>query len=175
MSRHLQDDALLDAVEHEGSESAREHLQSCGECASKVASLRHALEAVRGAVAPEPPPEYWGTLRRQIALRVQESEPRRLSWMWVPGLALAAGVLALALALPQGARRIPVRTVPAWSAVSPGEDTVMTALQGLGPSREDLAAVIGTTTVAEEVASLSDEERAELSQALRADMKGGAL
>jgi anti-sigma factor RsiW len=174
MSKHLQDHGLLDAVEGEGTEDAREHLRSCGECASKVEGLRHTLEAVRDAGAPEPPPEYWDALRRQIARRVQEGEPRRSSWLWVPGLALAAGALGVALVLP-AARRATIQTLPAWSAIRADEDTVMTALRGLEPSGEDLESVGGTTSVVEEVASLSDEEGVELSRALRAEMKGGAL
>ena len=174
MPKHLSDDALLDAAERAGTE-VPEHLLSCVECRSKVEELRGAFEAVRSAGAPEPPPEYWTAFRRQVAARVREEEPRRAFRLWVPALALAAGALVLALALPRGAREAPPRNLPAWSAIPADEETVMTAVQGLQPSREDVAAVIGTSTVAEEVANLSDEERVELSRALRAEMKGGAL
>jgi hypothetical protein len=51
----------------------------------------------------------------------------------------------------------------------------MTALQGLEPSSEDLASAAGAATIADEVAGLSDEERLELTQALRVEMKGGTL
>lgn len=176
MSRHLRDDALLDAAEDERAEGALAHLRECGECASKVEGIRRTLAGVRDAGAPEPSADYWDALRRQVARRVrEESGPRRHSWLWVPGLALAAGALALAIALPHGVRSTPIRTVPAWSPAPADEDTVMTALQGLAPSGDDVAVAIGTTTVADELASLSDEERVEISRALRAEMKGSAL
>lgn len=177
MSRHLQDEALLDMVEHAGSDEARGHLRACPECASRVADLRRTLEAVRDAGVPEPPPAYWGALRREIARQVGEGESSH-AWtsvrFWAPGLALA-GALGVALVMAPSTIRAPHPTVPAWSAVPENEETVMTALQGLEPSSEDLASAAGAATIADEVAGLSDEERLELTQALRVEMKGGTL
>jgi len=178
MSSHLQDEALLDAVEHAGSDEARGHLRACPECASRVADLRRTLEAVRDAGVPEPPPAYWNTLRREIARQVGEGESPR-TWarvgLWAPGLALAAGVLGVVLVMAPATSRTPRPAVPAWSAVPENEEAVMTALQGLEPSSEDLASVAGAGSIADEVAGLSDEERLELAQALRVEMKGGTL
>ena len=175
MAKHVSDDALLDAAEDAATDEVRGHLHSCVECASKVEELRGTLGVVRGAGAPEPPSEYWDAFRRQVAERAREAEPHRFFRLWVPTLALAAGALLVTLALPRGTHPPATHLLPAWSAVPADEETVMTAVKGLEPSREDVAAVIGTTTVADEVASLSDEERLEVSRALRAEMKGGAL
>src|SRR5512143_1337591 len=103
MVKHLSDDALLDAAEHAATEGVREHLLSCVECASKVEELQGVIGVVRSAGAPEPPSEYWDAFRRQIAQRVQETEPHRLFRLWMPTLALAAGALLVALVLPRGA------------------------------------------------------------------------
>jgi hypothetical protein len=178
MPRHLSDAMIVDAVEGGGAAAAQEHVVSCSQCARKVADARSTLEGVRGTVVPEPPEEYFAALRREIGRRIDSEAPGRMGWerwLWLPALALG-GAMALVLALGHVERAgAPAPTLPAWTAVPANEDLAMTALSGLGPSPEDVPYATGDAGLADEVAALSEEESVALVQALRAEMRSGAL
>jgi hypothetical protein len=178
MERHLSDEMALDVVESGPREQTRAHVAACAECGQKIEDLRTALHAVRGAAAPEPPPEYFARLGREIGRRI-DSEPSAAgwrAWLWVPALAVA-GAAALYLAVLPPAQSGPGAdpTLPAWTATSADEDIVMTALVGLEPTAEDVAVATGQGGIANEVAGLSEDESVAVAGALQTAIRSGAL
>ncbi len=179
MTRHLSDEMALEAVDGVPGDEAKAHLAACAECDLRVEELRSTLHAVRGSGVPEPPAEYFAALRREVRRRI-DAEPaggRWRTWLWLPALASGGAmalIVALALAPAQGGRVAPP-TLPAWTAAPVDEDVALTAVRGLGPTPEDVAVATGQLGIADEVVSLSDEESADLVQAVRTEIRSGAL
>jgi hypothetical protein len=179
MTRHLSDEMALEAVDSGPRDEAKAHLAACAECELKVEELRSTLHAVRAFGVPEPPAEYFAALRREVRRRI-DAEPAGgwwRTWLWLPVLATAGAmalIVALALAPAQRGRVAPP-ALPAWTAAPADEDVALTALRGLEPTPEDVAVATGQLGIANEVVSLSDEESADLAQAVRTEIRSGAL
>jgi hypothetical protein len=175
MRVHLSEESTIDAVGGEVSPDVRRHLDACPECAARVADARDAFVLAVDADVPEPPPLYWETFRTQIGRRVAE-EPRRgrLSWL-VPVLAAAAAVL-IAVAVPRGGTPVApspstVAVLPPWSALPPAEeDAGLAVLKAFELADGTLEAALPAESVAGALASLSDDESADLAEALRQEL-----
>jgi anti-sigma factor RsiW len=179
MTRHLSDEMALEAVDGGARDEAKAHLGACTQCELRVEELRSTLHALHGSGVPEPPAEYFTALRREVRRRI-DAEPGGgwwRTWRWLPALATAGAMaLIVALALAPGQRgRVAPATIPAWTAAPADEDVALTAVRGLGPTPEDVALATGQLGIADEVVSLSDEESADLVQAVRTEIRSGAL
>ncbi len=179
MERHLSDEMAMDVVENGPREPTRAHVAACAECGQKIEDLRTVLDAVRGAAVPEPPPEYFARLGREVGRRI-DAEPSAAgwrAWLWVPALGVA-GAAALFVAVPLGPAqggRGSDPTLPAWTATAADEDIAMTALVGLEPTAEDVAVATGQVGIANEVAGLSEDESVALAGAVQTAILRGAL
>lgn len=177
MRVHLSEESTIDAVSGEVSPPVARHLDACPECAARVAEARAALTVAADADVPEPPPLYWETFRTQVGRRVA-AEPRRglLPWL-IPALAAAAAVL-IAVAFQEG--RTPpavapspstASVLPPWSALPPAEeDAGLAVLQAFELTDGTLEAALPTESVAGALADLSDDESADLAEALRREL-----
>lgn len=170
MSAHLTPEEIVDAAAGEADAVARRHVESCAGCAREVAEAREVTALAAGVEVPEPPPLYWEAFRRQVGRRVAD-EPRGLAWL-APVLA-AAAALALAVWFQRGP--VPVAPapsaaalLPAWSPLPPAEDDAgLAVLRAFEMSDGDLASALPAEGVAGALANLSDEESADLAEALR--------
>ncbi|MET0552116.1 MAG: hypothetical protein ABW221_03705 [Vicinamibacteria bacterium] len=175
MRVHLSEESTIDALHGEAPPDVRRHLESCPECGRRVALAREALALAADAEVPEPPPLYWETFRRQVGRRVAE-EPRRgwLPWL-VPVLAAAAALLVattfhgrLAPAAPSPSA---VASLPPWSALPPAEDDAgLAVLKAFEMTDGSLEAALPVESVEGTLADLSDDESADLADALRQEL-----
>jgi hypothetical protein len=179
MARHLSEVNLVDAAEDAASPDVAAHLQGCADCAARVGLLRSALVELGEGAVLEPSERRLADLRRAIGRRLDAQGGPGASrawqrWLWVPVAALGAAAVVMVAVGPPAPTRQALRTLPAWTVPAENEDLAMTAVSGLDPSADDVAVVTGDGGVAEQVASLSDDETAALVQALRTEM-GGSL
>jgi hypothetical protein len=175
MRIHLSEESTIDAVNGEAPPEVRRHLEACPECAARVTEARDALALAVGADVPEPPPLYWETFRTQIGRRVAE-EPRRSLVPWlVPVLATAAAVLIAVSFQRGGASVAPMPSaaavLPPWSALPPAEeDQGLAVLKAFELTDGNLEAALPAESVAGALADLSDDESADLAEALRREL-----
>jgi hypothetical protein len=93
---HLNDEQLAAWQDGERAPVAREHLESCPDCAERLRTLQQGVAAYREyddalCAALPPPPRQWASLDELIAAH---SARRRLAaWRWWPVPALAAAAL----------------------------------------------------------------------------------
>jgi hypothetical protein len=168
MARHLSDEALLDALE--GNTPARAHLDSCADCAGRLAEVADGLGLARGARVPEPSPLYWEAFRHQVGRRIEtEGAGRSWRWAWMPLVAAAAAVaLVVGLPLLKAPSVPPAPVLPAWSALPPADqDDGLAVLEGVDLADADLPAVVDERGVAESLADLSVDEAHAVEAALR--------
>jgi hypothetical protein len=175
MRVHLSEESTVDVLHGEASPDVRRHLEACPECSERVARARETLALAADAEVPEPPLLYWETFRQQVGRRVAE-EPRRrwLPWL-VPVLAAAAALLVAMTFLrrPGPVAPVPsaVASLPPWSALPPAEeDTGLAVLEAFEMTDGSLEAALPNETVAGALADLSDDESADLAEALRREL-----
>ena len=175
MRGHVSPEAMIDVAEGRGGAEERRHLEACGDCRAEVEELRESLLGLASVGVPEPSPLYWEAFRRQVGGRLEsEARPNRWSSWWLPGLAVAAAAIVAVFLLrpPVGSLPSPsgsVALLPAWTPLPDAErDEGLPVLQGL--------AVAGELTACRDVggclASLSDEDAAAVSAALRSELEG---
>ena len=175
MRVHLSEESTIDAVHGEAPPDVRRHLEACPECAARVAEAQGALALAVDAEVPEPPPLYWETFRTQVGRRVAE-EPRRSLVPWlVPVLATAAAVLIAVSFQRSGARVAPLPStaavLPPWSALPPAEeDPGLAVLKAFERTDGTLETALPAESVANALADLSDDESADLAEALRREL-----
>jgi len=178
MSRHLSDESLLRLAQGGGASAERAHAGECGRCAERVEAARAGLALARRADVPEPSPLYWEAMRRSVERRIaQEPQPRSRGWAWLAPLAATAAVLAvvvLTTGRTHAPARLPVPTLPAWSALPPAEEDVsLEVLEGLTVADGDLGTLDEGRGVGAFLAGLSDEESRALADSLREAGQGG--
>lgn len=121
MKQHLSEEQLADLILEESSapasQSSRDHLAQCSDCAAEVGRLRAALSGVhqQATRAAERPAAFWREQRRQMGARLVPGalfETRWFAWS-----AAMAAVLLLAVALSQ---RVP--SAPPAAQAQPDPD-----------------------------------------------------
>jgi hypothetical protein len=178
MRVHLSEESTVDALHGEATPDVRRHLEACPECSERVAHAREALALAVDAEVPEPPPLYWDAFRRQVGRRVAE-EPRGRWLPWLaPVLAVAAAVLIATgfyrRAAPEAPAPSTLAVLPAWSALPPpAEDSGLAVLKAFEMTDGSLGTALPAESVAGALADLSDDESADLAEALRREL--GAL
>ncbi len=175
MRVHLSEESTIDAVNGEASPEVRRHLEACPECSARVAECAAACDLAVGATVPEPPHLYWETFRSQVGRRVAEETGRRLSPWLAPVLAAAAAVLIAVSFQRGGAPAVPapstVAVLPAWTALPPAEeDAGLAVLQAFALTDGTLEAALPVESVAGALADLSEDESADLAEALRREL-----
>lgn len=173
MRGHVNPEAMIEVAEGRGGADERRHLEACGECRAQVEELRESLRGLASVGVPEPSPLYWEAFRRQVGGRLEsEARPARWSWLWLPGLAAAAAVVAVVLLRPP-VTGLPspgsVAALPAWTPLPSSEqDEGLPVLQGLAATGELTACGdLGGCLV-----DLSDEDAAAVTAALRSEIEG---
>jgi hypothetical protein len=178
MRVHLSEESTIDALQGEAPPEVRRHLEACPECSGRLAAAREALALAVDAEVPEPPPLYWEAFRRQVGCRVAEEPRRRLLPWLVPALAAAAAVLMATAFYRRAAPETPapstVAVLPPWSALPPAdEDAGLAVLKAFEMTDGSLGTALPAESVAGALADLSDDESADLAEALRREL--GAL
>jgi hypothetical protein len=181
VTAHLSDERLIEALGNDGrlDEPSRGHLEDCETCAARMGELEETWRLVSDAEVPEPSPLYWDAFRRQVARRLDEARgPFPSRRFWIPGLAavVAAGLVVASLVpwSPPGTSTLPLRPLPAWSALPEDDGTALVILEHLAPSDEDMDS-LGAGGTADRLAELSDEESRSLADALRGEWEGRKL
>lgn len=174
MARHLSDEALLEALEE--NTPAIAHLDSCAECAGRLAEAAAGLGLARDAQMPEPSPLYWEAFRHQVGRRIETDGGGRSGswrWAWMPLVAAAAVAIVVAVPLWKAPPAPPAPILPAWSALPPADqDDGLAVLEGVDLADADLPAVADERGVAESLADLSDDEAHAVEAALRPRPEG---
>jgi hypothetical protein len=180
---HLQEEALIDVLEGVAAPSVRAHAAACAECGARLAGAASGLELARGAEVPEPSPLYWHSFRSQVGSRIEAEPVSRWKHVFAsPWLAAAAAVVAASAVLIPRAIHTPAASsapaaatvLPAWSPLPPADEdpglellaAVVPGTTGLGP----LAECDGLGDCMAEAATLSEEDSARLTDALRREL-----
>jgi hypothetical protein len=180
MRVHLSEESTVDALCGEAPAEVRRHLDGCPECRERLAEAEAALAVAVDAEVPEPPPLYWESFRRQVGSRVA-AEPRRRRLTWLAPLLAAAAAVLVATALhrrPEPDAPLPspsaaASALPAWSALPPAdEDAGLAVLKAFQMTDGSLETALPSDGVAGALADLTDEESADLAEALRRDLGG---
>jgi hypothetical protein len=178
---HLVEEALIDVMDGVAAPEARAHAASCPACRARVDEAAAGLELARDADVPEPSPLFWHSFRRQVDSRIQ-ADPVSL-WKRVsvsPWLAAAAAILVAAAALvPRATTTAPpapaAAVLPAWTPLPPAdEDPGLDLLAAVVPGSTELGPLTecqGLGDCMTEAATLSDEDSAKLTTALRRELK----
>jgi hypothetical protein len=179
MWSHASDAALMDVLDGTAGDRVLSHVKGCARCGARVEEARGALAWAEAVAVPEPIPSYWDVFRRHVARRLAETPaaPSRRP-LWAAAAAVSAAVLVAVLTVVPGPARHPAEKVagsalPAWSPLPPLDED-----PGL-PLLEEAAPAVAASTagecadVAECVAVLTDEESAELADALREQLGSG--
>lgn len=178
MWTHASDAALMDVLDGTAGDRVLAHVRGCARCGARVEEARGALRWVETVAVPDPIPSYWDVLRRHVARGIAETPAapsRRPLWA---AAAVSAAVLVAVLAVVPGPAPRPLESVagpalPAWSPLPPvDEDPGLPLLEEAAPAVAASTAV-QCADVAECVAVLTDEESAELADALRAQLGSG--
>jgi hypothetical protein len=182
LAGHLLDEALIDVLEGVAAGGARAHAAACAECGARLAEAAAGLRLAHEADVPEPSPVYWRSFRSQVGSRIQEEPASRWKRMSVaPWLAAAAAVVAAsALLIPRAVHAPPssspeaVAVLPAWSPLPPAEeDEGLELLAAVVPGAGELGPLIecdGLGDCMAEASTLSEEDSAKLSDALRREL-----
>ncbi len=191
MSRHLNEEELIDLAEGTRAESLAPHLQSCEVCRRQLADLRVMMKETAGVDVPEPSPLFWDHLSARVRESIaDEQHGPKQSWagQWwqilVPIGALAAVALAVFVTLrggaagPAGAPRDVAPAVAGAGSVDtlvPGDDPSFSLIADMAGDLDlDAAAEAGFTatsgTVDWAVFDLTPEERTELRRILKEEV-----
>ena len=164
MRTHLDEEALLDAMEGRGSPDAIRHARECADCAARVAEAREGWSLASSAEVPAPSPLFWTAFRSRVAAAVAAPARRASRPFWAPALfAAAAMVAAVAILLPRGPELAPRSSSPLARSSPVLEETALDA----PVSVDDLGEC---PDVAECVVALSDDDSRALADALRAEL-----
>lgn len=143
-TRHLHEEALVDALDDRADASTRDHLASCARCAAALDEVAEGLRLAGRANVPERPTAYWESFGRRLRDRVESGAPTRAFWAWLRPAWIGAAVAAAALTLTP--LRGPVvgekaaRALPAWSALpAVEEDSGLAILEAYSNESEGVA------------------------------------
>jgi hypothetical protein len=179
---HLTEEALIDVLEGAATPAARAHAEACAECGARLADATSGLALARDADVPEPSPLYWHSFRTQVGSRIEAEPASRWKQVFTsPWLAAAAAVIAATAVLVPRAARTPAPSpptaavvLPAWSPLPPAdEDPGLELLAAVVPGTTELGPLTeceGLGDCMAEAATLSDEESATLTDALRREL-----
>ena len=175
--RHLTPDELMDAMEETIAPDRTAHLAGCVDCQQQLADLAAILAEAKRASVPEPSPLFWkhlsANVNAEIDRQIDTAWPSWLRWQWLLPLGtMAILVLALVVAVPKAPR---TRTTEAtlagaqssyagnWGAVAElvGEFDLDTANE---------AGVLSPGLAEQAILGLTEEEQAELTRLLRAEL-----
>jgi hypothetical protein len=181
MFGHLPEETLMDLVDGTAAPHAREHVQACLACRTRVSEVAAAWALAEASDVPEPSPLYWEAFRRQVDRRIQSEGQRRWPRFLVP-LAVAVG-LVVATAVPRMTSPKPVASpplatvLPAWSPLPAAEDDPgLAVLKAVASGDPELASSYERSGIQELLSDLSDEESQALAERLATDgVKAGAL
>jgi hypothetical protein len=174
---HVSDERLIDVLDGSADAAAGAHVESCARCRERLEAARSGFALAHEADdVPEPSPLYWEAFRSQVDRRIVGGEAAWGSRLR-PALAAAAAALVVLLALLPSSRleREQARPEPqaVWSALPPlAEDANFALLQVLGAAEEEVAEVSIRHGIAGALVELSDAERQQLAEALRAELLG---
>lgn len=173
---HVADERLIDVLDGSAGAAAGAHVASCARCRERLEAARSGFALAREADdIPEPSPLYWEAFRSQVDRRIVSGE-RAWGSRLRPALVAAAALVVLLALLPSSRlerEQARPEAQASWSALPPvAEDANLALLQELGAAEEDVAAVSVRHGIAGVVAELSDAERQQLAEALRAELSG---
>lgn len=173
---HVADERLIDVLDGSAGAAAGAHVESCARCRERLEAARSGLALAREAdLIPEPSPLYWEAFRSQVDRRIVGGA-RAWGVHLRPALFAAAALVTLLALLPSSRlEREQARPEPqaSWSALPPvAEDANLALLQELGAAEEEVAAVSVRHGIAGALVELSDAERQQLAEALRAELSG---
>ena len=173
---HVSEERLIDVLNGSALAAAVAHVESCARCREHLESARLGLGLAREAdLIPEPSPLYWEEFRSQVERRIVGGAG---AWGWRlrPAFAAAAAAVTLLALLPSSrVEREAAGPEPqaGWSALAPvAEDANLALLQELDAAEEEVAAVSLRHGITGVVAELSEAERQQLAEALRAELSG---
>jgi DNA-binding transcriptional LysR family regulator len=180
MRGHLSEERFADLLSGDADPVERQHLEACASCRTTLAELTAGWDEARRLAAPEPPPEYWLSFRKEVGARIAaEPRPRRAPPAWLFP-ALAAACLAIAVfflpsrSAPPADPGRAVASLPAWSPPPPEtEEMGLPALEALDEQAELAEALCHDWTDC--LVQLSEDEDATLPDALRQELKGRFL
>jgi hypothetical protein len=184
---HLTVDQRLALIESPGA-PRHPHLETCERCRAEVASAREALSGVREAGVPEPSPLFWEHFSARVSARL-DAEPAaapdrwRLPWRALVPLAATVAALVLTVAVERG-RPVAPSTAPAAAVEVPVDQEPVVDDEGWAVLGE-LAGDFDVDTLGDSLGhslsegaesvvwQLNEDERAELTRLLQAEMPGG--
>lgn len=167
---HLKDERLLEVLE--GAEDP--HLSGCAQCQARLEEARTALALALEARVPDPSPLYWDSLRKRVALRIEERAPGS---RWLTPVLAAAAVLALAIGVfgPLTESKRESGPLAAWTPLPPSEeDSGLAVIEALGPSPDELVPASGCARAVDCIEGLTDEQSHALLEGLKTEISGGA-
>lgn len=179
MWTHASDAALMDVLDGSAEDRVLSHVAACERCRSRVEEARSALAWTAPARVPEPVPAYWDVLRRQVGRRIVEAPaPPSRRPLWAAAALAGAAMIALFAVVPARAPVPPTAgtdaALPAWSALpSEEDDPGLPVLEQVIPTAVAAAPAVECSDLAACVAGLTEEESAELADALRQALAEG--
>jgi hypothetical protein len=100
MTRHLDPEEFVDALDGALSGARLEHLHGCDECRSELAMLAATAQEAGEAGVPEPSPLFWDHFSARVKQATLQEAPERSSWWAFTWKSVgAAAMLAAALAV----------------------------------------------------------------------------
>jgi hypothetical protein len=191
MSRHLEAQDFVDALDLALTPARQQHLDTCARCQTELEEFRQIAAEVKDIPASDPSPLYWNHFTNRVLERTAASEPAPGGWWslaWRPVAAAACLVVALLVAqrLParllnsetrvrtDGAVSLSGSTFDVGAPAADDESLAFVARVASGASLEDLQEAAEPTTDATDavVEQLTPEQRAELKRLLTASLSG---
>lgn len=186
MTTHFTHEQLVDALDHPPQAERQSHLDTCPECATELATLRRLMDDVVAAGdVPEPSPLFWNHLSARVREAVDAEALPAASWWggWrmLATVAGVVGVVVLAAVLrPSPRGRIVPADVPANAAETAASDetsAVWDMMASVAPSMapetiDEAGWRPAPETTAAAIAALTNRQRQELMELLRAEMRG---
>jgi hypothetical protein len=185
--KHLSADDRLALIEAPG-EPRHPHLTGCERCRMEVASARAVLSGARETDVPEPSPMFWDHFSARVSARI-DAEPAadadrwRMPWRVLVPLSAAVAVMVMVVAVERGRPVAP--TLSRVAAVVDEDVAASSPEDGGWLVLGDLAGEFDVETLGDSLGhalpggagsavwQLNEQERAELTRLLQAEMPGG--
>lgn len=193
MTKHLNVEEQIDALEGALHATRRAHLDACAECRQDLAGLRQVwdgLTVTTGDDVPEQSAIFWGQFQQRVAAAVDPAAGRGSAAWWRGSpqawwtLATAAAVLVTAVLVSPGrfdwggmVREAEVaEAAPAGSFAGDQVQWQFVTDVLIGLEQDAVHEILGPSPVAVDTAleSLSADERAALARLLEAEMAEGS-
>jgi len=188
---HLSLDERLALIEAEG-EPEHPHLAECARCLAEVSAARIALADAGRVPMPEPSPLFWDHFSRRVSEQVAAiaHEPvgrSRAPWRLLVPLAVGVAALIMTVVIDRrpvahetsASLAVPNRAVDESPSGAAGDDAqwlvLSQAAEGLDPETlSDSLGMSGAGDVESAVWELTEQERAELTALMRAEIRRGS-